>query len=170
MGDVLRVQIELSGISVDEDSREKLDEARSRHLVTFLEKAMPPERILSALSLPGALPVELSVSINSGKTNASQSEIGITAYVHSVPKVMEALRERLQDELGTALYENIDGMQAPQELSEALRLSPSDKVRFTVHFPKSAPKAVSAQDAATMGDCAPGTEYSWGKGCNSWPG
>lgn len=143
---------------------QKLDPNVASTLCGLIQRLLPTGKILERFGLPASMPVNMQIRL----TPTDEMTIPLTFRATNVPAQMNVMRERFNDEVSDLAYEALEGHKIPKELAEALGYNASDKAVLNVHFmPTSG--VISPQAMVTAQSCDPGGQFSWGKGCNSWP-
>jgi hypothetical protein len=166
MSDSVTVLIEV-GSKAGLPSEKDLDEKRIENGVgALIQAALPCEELTDKLGLPPDLRVEYRVVAR--KMEGAKSSLPLRLSIVCPTEIQKVLSATFESEVGDALFQELDGTQLPADLKEELGLN-GEACSFEITVSDSAPEELSSEDLQEMAGFAPGSRYSWSKGCNSWP-
>jgi hypothetical protein len=132
-----------------------------------LEELRLGASLADVLALPANVPVQFQIRVLPRMNGSLDGHhIPLKASVLSLPPLLAKMRPLLEDELGDQLFRTLRQVHVPAEVASALGFSAQEPARFELELDEETPEVYSVPVSQ---DCAPGSRYSWSKGCSSWP-
>lgn len=140
-----------------------------RALSPALDELRTGNALAEALALPASMPVRFRVRVLprvNGDLNGGR--IPLKANVVALPPLLTKMRPAVQDELGDQLFRALRRVEVPADVATALGFEGTTPVRFELELQEEKPQVDSVPVPVSQG-CVPGSQFSWSKGCSSWP-
>jgi len=171
MSESLRVTLEVTANKPSNElpAKQQLDTMLARALNSMVRDLGSGTELARALSLPMDVPIlfEVRVVPRNGSQGAN-GHIPMRASLTGFPATLEKVRV-VEEKINDLIFAHIRHIKPPQDLSAALGYNTDHSAEFHLAFDTELPEAMSPQEMLAAADCAPGSSFSWGKGCNSWP-
>lgn len=141
----------------------------ARALSPALEELQSGMSLADALALPASVPVQFHVRVLPRANGSLDIDcIPLKASVVALPALLAKMRPAVADELSDQLFRALRRVYVPAEVAAALGFGGQKATQFELELEEEIPE-VDSLPVPISQDCQPGTQYSWSKGCSSWP-
>lgn len=170
MADTLSVSLELTANRPVSElpSSDQLRRVLESSMESITSELRSGRDLASALSLPDQVPIVFAVHVVGPANDKPSKTIPLKVSLTGFPETLSKVRV-IEEKLNDLVFSRIRHIKAPEDLATALGYDKPHGAEFTLAFDEQIPEVLSPSRLVEAAGCAPGSQFSWGKGCNSWP-